>query len=206
MIGCVSQRSGFSNQQQMRNLILMAHISLDGFVASPDGKLDGFRSDEENLEFVCRICQEADAALFGRISYQLLHDFWPTAKDRPQASRGEIDFSAWYNRAQKLVISRTLINTKAANTVFFAENVIKDIIHLKHQQGKSIVLFGSPSVAQLMMQNDLIDTYWIFINPAIFGKGIPLFKELKNPKELALMEVIQFANGELAVKYSNPMR
>lgn len=184
----------------------MAHISLDGFVASPDGKLDGFRSDEENLAFVCRICQVADAALFGRISYQLLHDFWPTAKDRPQASMGEIDFSAWYNLAHKMVISRTLINTKAANTVFIAENVIKEIVNRKHQEGKSIVLFGSPSVAQLMMQNDLIDTYWIFINPAIFGKGIPLFKELKNPKELALMEVIQFANGELAVKYSNPMR
>jgi dihydrofolate reductase len=79
---------------------------------------------------------------------------------------------------------------------------VKEISDITHQQGKSIIIFGSPSIAQLMMQNDLIDTYWIFVNPTIFGKGIPLFTELKNKIELEFVESKQFANGEFEVRYS----
>lgn len=186
----------------MRKLILIVHTSLDGFVAGPTGKLDGFRQGEENLKFVSHIAKEADTALFGRISYQLLHDFWPSAKDRPHASKEEIEFSNWYNRAQKIVISDSPVKAGSGKTIFIKENVVKEISDITHQEGKSIIIFGSPSVAQLLMQNDLIDTYWIFVNPTIFGKGIPLFTELKNKIELEFVESKQFANGELAIKYS----
>ncbi|MEO7801823.1 MAG: dihydrofolate reductase, partial [Ginsengibacter sp.] len=91
----------------MRKLIIVAHISLDGFVAFRDGSLSGFEAGKENLDFVCHLTRNADAALFGRISYQLLNSYWPTAKDLPNASEGEIEYSNWYNTATKIVLSKT---------------------------------------------------------------------------------------------------
>ncbi|MFI5187151.1 MAG: dihydrofolate reductase family protein, partial [Chitinophagales bacterium] len=71
----------------MRELILVVHIPLDGFVAGPKGELDGFDASEENLQFVCSLTEDADTALFGRNSYQLLNSHWPTAKDRPMRQK-----------------------------------------------------------------------------------------------------------------------
>ncbi len=58
-----------NTQDDMRKLILVAHTSLDGFVAGQDGGLEGFEAGEENLDFVGSITDDADAALFGRVSY-----------------------------------------------------------------------------------------------------------------------------------------
>jgi dihydrofolate reductase len=73
----------------MRKLVLVVHISLDGFVAGAKGELDGFPSGEENLQFVCKLTENADAALLGRISYKLLNGYWPTAKDLPNLTAFE---------------------------------------------------------------------------------------------------------------------
>lgn len=86
----------------MRKLILVVHISLDGFVAGPKGELDGFSAEGENLEFVVKLTEDADTALFGRTSYQLLNRYWPTARNHPNATKGEIAYSNWYNNAKRL--------------------------------------------------------------------------------------------------------
>ncbi len=71
----------------MRKLTLVVHISLDGFVAGTKGELDGFEPGEENLAFVCQLTETADAALFGRVSYDLLERYWTTAKTNPVQPR-----------------------------------------------------------------------------------------------------------------------
>lgn len=185
----------------MRKLILIVHTSLDGFVAGTKGELDGFDASQENLEFVCKITEEADAALFGRISYKLLNDFWPTAKDRANATKGEIAYSSWYNNAKKIVVSKTLSGEKINNTEIISDNISDEIIKIKNQPGKSIMIFGSPSVSRIFMQHNLIDSYWIFVNPTIFGEGIPLFTSLPNKIKLKLAAAKQFANGEFALNY-----
>lgn len=185
----------------MRKLVLVVHISLDGFVAGPNGELDGFDAGEENLQFVCGLTEDADAALFGRISYQLLNSYWPTAKDLANASPGQVAYSEWYNRARKIVVSRTLANQNLNDTTIIHENAADEIAAIKDQAGKNILIFGSPSVAQLLMQHGLIDDYWIFVNPSFFAHGIPLFKELTDPIQLKLLSSNQFANGEIAMNY-----
>ncbi|HEY4876344.1 MAG TPA: dihydrofolate reductase family protein [Puia sp.] len=185
----------------MRKLILIVHTSLDGFVAGTKGELDGFDASQENLEFVCKITEEADAALFGRISYQLLNDFWPPAKDRPNATKGEIAYSSWYNNAKKIVISKTLAGEKLYNTEIITDDISNEIIRIKNQPGKGIMIFGSPSVSRIFMQHNLIDSYWIFVNPTIFGEGIPLFTTLPNKIKLKLVAAKQFVNGEFALNY-----
>jgi len=185
----------------MRNLILVVHTSLDGFVAGSNGELSGFEPGEENLQFVCRLTEDADAALFGRISYQLLNNHWPAAKDLPNATKGTIAYSNWYNNAQKIVISKTMVDEHLNNTTIVSKNISDEITRIKEQAGKDILIFGSPSVAQLLMQHNLVDSYWIFINPVIFGKGIPLFTGYNNHSKLKLLTTKQFLNGELALHY-----
>src|SRR5258706_3597512 len=114
----------------MRKIILIAHISLDGFVAGPNGELDGFDASEENLQFVCKLTGEADTALFGRISYQLLDSYWPTARDMSNATKGEIAYSNWYNNAKKIVISRTMAKERLENTIIISGNILNEIIRI----------------------------------------------------------------------------
>lgn len=185
----------------MRKLILIAHISLDGFVAGPNGELDGFEAAEENLEFVCDLTETADTALFGRHSYELLDKYWPTARDHPGATRGEVRFSNWYNTAQKIVLSKSLTDSNHANTIIIKDDVAQEILNIKEQPGQDILIFGSPSSTQTIMQAGLIDQYWIFINPVLFAKGIPLFKDLKDKIKLKLLNTRLFSNGEMAMQY-----
>lgn len=109
----------------MRKLILVAHISLDGFVAGLNGELDGFDADEENLAFICKLTEEADAALFGRISYKLLDSHWPNARNLPNATKGEIAYSNWYNNTKKIVISKTITEDRLNNTTIISGNNFK---------------------------------------------------------------------------------
>ncbi len=185
----------------MRNLVLIVHISLDGFVAGVNRELDGFDVGDENLQFVCSLTEGADAALMGRVSYKLLNDWWPTAATRTGATTAEIDYSNWYNAAQKIVISKTISDEHLHNTVIIRNNIEEEISKLKEQPGKNILIFGSPSVAQALIEADLIDSYWIFINPVIFGKGIKLFTESSKMLKLTLVSSKAFPNGEFGLHY-----
>ena len=186
----------------MRKIVLNTHISLDGFVAGPNGELDGFDQGEENLQFVCKLTETSDAALFGRISYELLNNYWPTARNLSNASDGQIAYSTWYNKATKIVVSKTMASENIPGTIVIAENVVDEIAKVKAGPGKDILIFGSPSISQLLMQHDLIDSYWIFINPTIFGKSIPLFKDSENRIKLQLVATQKFPNGEIAMNYA----
>jgi len=184
-----------------RQLILIAHISLDGFVAGPNGELDGFDKAEENLEFVCSLTEDADTALFGRNSYQLLDSYWPIARDHPGATKGEIVFSNWYNKAQKIILSKTMPATNQPHTTIIGYNIAEEIIKIKEQPGKNILIFGSPTASQSLIKPGLIDRYWIFINPILFGRGIPLFVDLNDKIKLKLLTTKQFSNDEIALHY-----
>jgi dihydrofolate reductase len=86
-------------------------------------------------------------------------------------------------------------------TVVIGENMPGEITKIKNQAGGNILIFGSPSVSQLLMNMSLIDSYWIFINPTIFGKGIPLFTGSQEKIRLKLLATKEFSNGELALNY-----
>ncbi len=184
----------------MRKLALVVHTSLDGFVAGSKGELDGFDKGTENLAFVCELIQDADTALFGRISYQLLNSYWPGARNIPKVTKEEIDYSNWYNNAKKIVVSKTIAEDLHGTTII-RNDIPAQVSRILEQPGKNILIFGSPSVAQILMQHDLIDSYWIFINPVIFGKGIPLFTELPGSLQLTLVSTKHFPNGEIALNY-----
>jgi len=186
----------------MKKLVSIAHISIDGFVAGLKGELDGFDRSEGNLEFVCKLTRQADSALFGRVSYQLLETYWPTAATLPNVTKAEIEYSNWYNSAKKIVVSNTITESEKPNTTIIRDNILDAISDFKKQEGSDILLFGSPTLTQFLIEHGMIDSYWIFIHPVFFGEGIPLFRQTKHKMKLKLGETKKFVKGEIALHYS----
>ena len=186
----------------MRQLILIAQTSIDGFVAGVKGEFDNFIGGEENLEFVCSITDEADAAMLGRISYELLNSDWPTAADKPGATKNMVKYSNWYNGATKIVVSSTLPASKTGNTIIIDDNLLKETTKIKQQEGKNILIFGSPSIVHDLLELDLIDSIWLIVHPVIFGSGIPLFKKAQKLIKLELETSKRLSNGTLCSKYA----
>ena len=185
----------------MRQITLIAQTSLDGFVAGLKGEFDNFIGGEENLEFVCRIIEGADAALLGRISFELLNADWPNAAEKPDATKSMIEYSNWYNSATKIVISKTLTPNEARNAVIINGDLLQAISKMKQQEGKGILVFGSPSVVHSLLEFDLLDRIWLIVHPVIFGSGIPLFRKVQKMIKLDLITSKKLSNGTLCNEY-----
>jgi dihydrofolate reductase len=82
-----------------------------------------------------------------------------------------------------------------------SENITEQVLGLKQREGKEIVMFGSPTAAQVLMNDNLVDDYWFFINPIILGGGISMFGDIKDRLKLKLVESIPFASGVICLHY-----
>src|SRR5947209_13607427 len=107
----------------MRKIISFMHISLDGFVAGPNGEMDWIKVDEEIFDYIGKRISESDTALYGRVTYQMMEDYWPTAGEAPTASKHDIEHSKWYNQAQKVVLSKTMKDAGLKNTKIISDNL-----------------------------------------------------------------------------------
>ena len=185
----------------MRKLITVVHASLDGFVAGVDGDFDALVQSPENLDFICSLTDSADAILAGRVSYDMLDSYWPRAHQDPGVSASVIAYSHWYNSAEKIVLSKTLLERKDQNVTILSENIEEGITHMKNKEGKDILLFGSPSVCQALWRLNLIEECWIILYPVALGHGIPLFKDLGKTLKLKCLSSTPFTMGEIAIHY-----
>lgn len=185
----------------MRKLISVVHTSLDGFVAGENGDFDKLVQSPENLDFICSLTDKADALLAGRVSFEMLDSYWPTAHERPGASASEIKYSHWYNSAEKVVLSNTLRKNKDDKVTILSENLEDALTRIKNKKGKDILLFGSPSVCQALMNLNLIEECWIIVYPVILGKGIALFHDKVGTVKLKCLGSTQFTMGEIAIHY-----
>ena len=185
----------------MRKLILFMHTSLDSLVAGPNGEMDWIHVDEEIFDYGGRRINEADTALYGRVTYQMMESYWPTAAEQPAATRHDIEHSRWYKKVAKVVLSRSLQGQNIANTTIISDRFAEKVTALKQQQGGEIIMFGSPTAAHSLMQQDLIDDYWLFINPIVLGQGVPLFSGIKEHKKLKLLETNVFSSGVVCLHH-----
>jgi dihydrofolate reductase len=185
----------------MRTIILMVHLSLDGYVAGPLGDLSYFNQNDENLAFVNTLTNGADAALFGRNSYKLLNDFWPEKRNDLKATQAEIDYSNWYNSSEKIVVSTTLQASNERRLTIIGNHLETELLKIKQQEGKNILIFGSPSLSETLMTSNLIDEFQIFIHPIFFGQGLPLFAKVQHKTILKLLTTKLLPNGEIVAHY-----
>lgn len=185
----------------MRKIISFMHISLDGFVAGPNGEMDWIKIDQELFDYVGRRISEGDTALYGRVTYEMMESYWPTAAEKPNATKHDIEHSKWYKGVHKVVLSTTLDGADLTNTTVISNNLTDSVNKIKQQEGNDILLFGSPGATHSLMELGLIDGYWLFVNPVILGKGIPLFTGIESKTKLTLLGTKQFDSGVAELNY-----
>lgn len=180
----------------MREMVLAINVSLDGFAdhtvaVAADGGLHEFSAD---------LLDETDIAIFGRVTYQLMADYWPHAHEDPKATRGELDFADKFNAIPKIVFSRTLQEANWNNTKLIKDNMVEEVMKLKQQSGKAISL-GGITISQEFMKQDLIDEYWLAVQPVVCGKGRRLFDGLNGEIKLRLVDTKTFMSGVVVLHY-----
>lgn len=185
----------------MANLILFQHISLDGYAASNDGNLSWVHIDDEMFERVGKRIDETDTAVYGRKTYEMMRAYWPTAADQPNASAHDIKHGAWYKKAHKIVLSRTMKCADDPLCRVINADLVKDMRKIKEQTAKDILIFGSPTAGHALMDADLVDGYWFFLNPVLLGSGIPVFENVKHQISLTLTGSYTFASGVTELRY-----
>jgi dihydrofolate reductase len=185
----------------MGKIISLMHISLDGFVAGLNGEMDWIKVDEEIFDHVGKRISLCETALYGRVTYEMMESYWPTAGDKPDATKHDIEHSKWYKKVQKVVLSKTMKDTGLYNTKIINDNLFERIHALKQQAGNEILLFGSPTATHSLMQQNLIDGFGLFVNPIILGEGIPLFVDIKEKIKLKLLTTRQFTSGVTELNY-----
>jgi dihydrofolate reductase len=185
----------------MKKIISFMHISLDGFVAGPNGEMDWIKANEEIFDHVGKRISTGDTALYGRVTYEMMESYWPTAADKPSASKHDIEHSKWYSTVHKVVLSTTLQNEGLTHTTIIRDNLSDNIRKIKQQAGNDILLFGSPRATHSLIELDLVDGYWLFVNPVILGHGIPLFTGIKDKTKLNLVGTKQFNCGVTELDY-----
>jgi dihydrofolate reductase len=187
----------------MRRVLLLEHVSLDGFVGGPNGEMDWVRFQDEALwDEVSAFTARSDTAIYGRVTFQMMESYWPTVAEKPGASRHDIEHSRWANAVTKLVFSRTLDHSDWENTRFVKSDVAGVIGEMKSQPGKDLLMLGSPSLARDFLAQDLIDELWLSVNPLILGAGIPLFDGRAARTGLELVKSRQFSNGVVGLHYA----
>lgn len=185
----------------MRTLVSFMHVSLDGFVDGPNGEMDWIKVDDEMFEYAGQRTNESDTALYGRVTYQMMEAYWPTAADQPNATKHDKEHGAWYNKVDKVILSKTMQGQQLPNTIIISDDIEHRMSALKQQAGKEIIIFGSPGASHTLMQLGLIDEFWLFVNPILLGKGIPMFKDVKEVTKLSLVKSIPFASGVVCLHY-----
>ena len=185
----------------MGKIVSFMHISLDGFVAGPGGDMSWIHVDDEIFDYAGDRTDNSDTALYGRVTWEMMEAYWPTAASKPGAGKHDIQHSAWYNSVHKIVLSRTLHGQALKNTTVISNNLTHEINKLKDQTHKEILIFGSPGATHSLMADNLIDEYWLFVNPVLMGEGIPMFKNIKDRITLKLVKSHAFSSGVVCLHY-----
>lgn len=184
----------------MRKMILSIMVSLDGYIEDADKKIDWHNWDGEMEAYMQHFFDSIDLILLGRITYQMMADFWPA----PQAEAEDPIIAERMNNLPKIVFSKTLTNApwgKFDNVLLLNGIIEEEIRLLKQQPGKDMVIFGGADLASSFIALDLIDEFQIFINPIVLGEGTPLFKDIKKPLSVKLLESRLFSYGNVLVRY-----
>lgn len=176
----------------MRRLVLSMFVSLDGVAEVPEKWQAPFWSDELQA-CAAEMLWDADALLLGRRTYEIFADAWPQESD-------DEGFADRMNSLPKYVVSDTLEDV-TWNASLVVGELDDEIVELKQEQGKDILVYGSMNLVRSLMKYDLIDEYRIWVHPVVVGGGARLFEHGLDHAELRLMDTRIFASGVVLLTY-----
>jgi dihydrofolate reductase len=205
----------------MRKLILKMAMSLDGFVAGPEGQLDWMFStgDAESKAWTVAAISNVGIHAMGRKTYRDMAAYWPTStepfappmNDIPKIvfTRAGLDASATTTRALEDARSQGAAHATATPEVVRSWThprvatgpLAEEIARLEAEPGKDILAHGGAGFAQSLVQHDLVDEYRLIVHPVVLGRGLPLFSKAETPLSLELVELVRFPKGAVAHVY-----
>jgi dihydrofolate reductase len=184
----------------MRKLIFAINTTLDGCVDHTPQSVD-----DEKMEYFTHLTREADLQVFGRKTYQLMVPYWPDVLKNPSETKADHDFAEAFVTTKKVVFSRSLESAEDKNTRIVRTNLRDEILKLKQEQGKDI-LVGGVDISSQLIQLGLVDEYLFVVGPIIAGEGRRLLEGVSLPEklQLKLVESKIFKSGSVALRYVKP--
>lgn len=187
----------------MRKLIVTMWVTLDGFIAGPNGEMNFVTDmfDEEMGKYEDNLVSSADTLILGRVTYQSFAGAWPHVPENPSVSEGEKEYARKLNSMRKIVFSKTLEKAEWNNSDLMREVIPDEIEKLKREEGKDMVIYGSASIVQQLTNLGFIDEYQLLVHPVILGSGKPLFKNITDKVNLKLVSTKTFSSGIVVLSY-----
>ncbi len=174
-------------------------VSVDGYMEGPNHEIDWHMVDDELHRHMNGWLAGADAFLEGRVTYELMEGFWPTADQDPAASPTIVEFAEIWRNMPKVVYSRTLEHA-GSNATVVHDVVPAEVLALKAQPGGDLVVGGAGLGAEFA-RHDLIDEYRLYVHPIVIGRGTPMLQPSDAKVSLRLIETHIFGNGVVLLRY-----
>lgn len=167
----------------MRKIILNLAVSLDGFIAGPNGEYDWCLTDHDYgmTDFL----NSVDATLMGRKTYEVV-----------------LPYGHPYPTLTNYVFSNTLKTSEFPNVVFVTEDISPFVKKIKDKPGKNIWLYGGGEIIDALMQDNLVDEFVLSVHPLLLGSGIALFKKQDHRIHFKLKDSIKYPSGLVQLIYT----
>jgi dihydrofolate reductase len=185
----------------MRKLKLQVQMTVDGFIAGPNGEMDWmkFPWTEDIIEYVREITNPVDTILLGKNLAQGFIPHWENVAKNPDDT--EYEGGIKYSKTPKVVFTKTLDESIWSNTVLATGDLVDEVNTLKNQNGGDLIAYGGATFVSALIKQGLIDEFHLFINPSAIGSGMPIFKELDNRQNLILIKSTSFDCGIVVLHY-----
>jgi len=185
----------------MRSVVFTMSVSLDGFMEGPDRDISWHMVDTEVHAHMNEWLGAAGAFLEGRVTWELMDGYWPTADLEAGAAPVVVEFARIWREMPKIVYSRSLSAEALAGKATLARSVdVAEIERLKASPGGDLVVGGAELAAEFM-RHDLIDEYRVYVDPLLIGRGKRMFLDPDVSASLRLAETRAFGNGVVLLRY-----
>ncbi|TRW25264.1 dihydrofolate reductase [Flavobacterium zepuense] len=187
----------------MRKLKLQVSISIDGFIAGPNSEMDWMQWNWGNdiNSYVTNFTKDVDTIVIGRKLAEGFIPYWEQMQGNPETADPGSEFMT---RIPKIVFTHTLKEHNWPNTSLATGNFIEEVNNLKNSKGGDIIAYGGAQFVSSLIKEGLIDEFYLLVNPAALGTGMPIFKELTGIQQLKLLEARAFDCGITALHYTKP--
>jgi dihydrofolate reductase len=187
-------------EERMGKIVVTEFVSLDGVVEDPGGSEDfkyggwsfEFDRGDEGNRFKLEETMGSEALLLGRVTYEGFAKAWPSR---------EGEFADKFNTMPKYVVSSTLESPDWANSTVLKGDVAEEVAKLRRERDGDIVVHGSPSLAQTLLEHDLVDELRLMVFPVVLGTGKRLFGETSDKKRLQLVDSKVVGDGVAILVY-----
>jgi dihydrofolate reductase len=191
-------------EDDVGKLMCWMQMSVDGFIEGPNREFDWPVFKKEMSSYALEQIATAGTFLYGRVVWEVMAGYWPTADKQPSSTDYDIAYAEIWRNTPKVVFSRSL-DSAEWNTRVISDNLREEVMKLKEDSDKDLVLFGGADIASTLTRLGLIDEYRLFVHPVVLGDGTPLFKDTDR-LGLRLLEACTLDSAVVLHRYARAAR